>query len=128
MFERNIAPMCDHSRCAINADCYEYFINLKQRISECRCRGTMGKTEYWEDRNGADGQFCNPVVGIAKGHTWLPHDTNNMVESFIELYLDEKFYLTESGIKNFGRKKKTKAIHDFALRLSITIKVVFLQN
>lgn len=83
----------------------------------------MGKAEYWDEKNGANGEVCKPVVGPAKGHTWLAHDTTDMVESFIKLYLDEHFHLVESDIKNFDRRKKSKAIHDFALRLSTNIKV-----
>ena len=85
----------------------------------------MRQVEYWSKTDGSDGKECKLVKGMAKGHTWLAHDTHNIVESFISIYLDDKYHLFESDVKNFNKSMKTKSVYDASLKVSSVIKVIY---
>jgi len=108
--------------CALNAHCFQYSINFKQRYSECRCRDGYGQAGYWSRDDGKRASVsCESVSGPARYHTWLPVQTHGMVESFISAFLDKE-YVTAADIKNFSKAKKSKSVHRISLGLSVALK------
>ncbi|CAG5098646.1 Oidioi.mRNA.OKI2018_I69.XSR.g15854.t1.cds [Oikopleura dioica] len=97
--------------CALNADCFQYSINFKQRYTECRCRDGFGEAGYWARDDGRRGP-CEPVLGQARYHTWLPYETHDR----------EYVSLVQPLVKNFSKAKKSRSVHRVSLALSSAIK------